>query len=182
MVWALLNQDHAVATEEISLFEASDRVAAIIGGAMLDDALRKALEVRFRPKDGNTDMNDKLFRIGGPLGNAGPKVDLAYQLYMLDKDARNTMHRISEVRNFFAHNLRMSFHSTSEKLSKSLDKLTLHKGKTKYPHPFTRKDSEYDIEPIRSAKDKFITNLKLCLIYLMMDRDIHLPYSCVPKT
>lgn len=149
---------------------------------MLDDALRKALEERFRPKDGNTDMNDKLFRIGGPLGNVGPKVDLAYQLYMLDKNARNTMHGISEVRNFFAHNLRMSFHSASDKLSKSLDKLSLHKDKIKYPHPFTRKDSEFDIEPITSRKELFITNLKLCLILLMMDRDTHVPNSCVPKT
>jgi hypothetical protein len=94
MVWALLNHDHAIATEEISFFEKSDRVAAIIGGAMLDDALRKALQSRLRPQDVNTDMNDKLFRIGGPLGNLSPKVDLAYQLYMVGKPERNTMHGI----------------------------------------------------------------------------------------
>jgi hypothetical protein len=36
----------------------SDRIVAIIGGALLDDGLRRALELRFRPKDGKTDMNE----------------------------------------------------------------------------------------------------------------------------
>lgn len=148
---------------------------------MLDDALRKALESRLRPQDGNTDMNDKLFRIGGPLGNLSPKVDLAYQLYMVGKPERNTMHGISEIRNFFAHNLRMTFHSPSEKLSKSMEKLTLHEGRSKYPHPFNRIDSEFSIEAITSEKLAFIVNLKLCLIHRMMDRDTHFPNSCVPK-
>lgn len=164
MVWALLNQDHAIATEEISFFEQSDRITE-----------------RFRPKDGNTDMNDKLFRIGGPLGNLAPKVDLSYQLYMLGKLERNAMHGISEIRNLFAHNLRMTFHSTSDKLSKSMEKLVLHSGVSKYPHPFTRVDSEFEIEKITSLKQQFIVNLKLCLIHVMKDRDTHLPNSCVPK-
>ena len=92
------------------------------------------------------------------------------------------MHAISEIRNLFAHNLRMTFHSPSEKLSKAMDKLTLHEGKMKYPHPFNRVDSEFDIEAISSSKQKFIVNLKLSLIHIMMDRDIHLPNSCTPNT
>jgi hypothetical protein len=180
MVWALFNQDQHVASEEIAYFEKSDRVAAVIGGAMLDDSLRTALEARLRPKDGKTDMNEKLFKVSGPLGNLGPKVDLAYQLYMVDKNVRNTMYGISEIRNLFAHNLRMTFSSSSDRLSASIKKLVMHEGKTKYPHPFRDEDSEYDIGAIETRHDRFIVNLKLCLIHLIRDGDIHMPNSCLP--
>jgi hypothetical protein len=65
MVWAILNEDQNTALREIVKFQ-SDRIAAILGGAMLDDSLRQTLEHRLRH---DKDMNKKLFRVTGPLGN-----------------------------------------------------------------------------------------------------------------
>jgi hypothetical protein len=120
MVWALLNEPQNAALNE--LLHGSDRVVAILGGAMLDDSLRFALEQRFR-QGGNT--NEKLFKIGGALGNTGPKIDLAYQLYMFDKPMREAMHGITEVRNFFAHKLDMTFDNTGKKFKEAVTKLAL---------------------------------------------------------
>jgi hypothetical protein len=99
---------------------------------LLDDSLRRALELRLRAKDGNTDMNEKLFRINGPLGNLQPKIDLGYQLYMLDKPYRNAMYGLAEIRNLFAHNLSMTFADTGTKMAIAFAKLTLHEGKEFY--------------------------------------------------
>jgi hypothetical protein len=88
MVWALLNQAQNTALKELIDGQQSDRIVAIIGGAMLDDSLRISIERRLRFAK---DMNEKLFKIGGPLGNTAPKVDLGYQLYMFEKPMRNTM-------------------------------------------------------------------------------------------
>jgi hypothetical protein len=179
MVWALLNAEHRTAMKEITDSQ-SDRITAILGGVMFDDSLRVSLEMRLRPKDGNTDMNDKLFRVNGPMGNAAPKIDLAYQLYMLDKKSRNSMHGICEIRNLFAHNMTMTFASSSEKLKTSLGKLELHDGVTKYPHPFFGGDSEDDIEKVTTPKEIFILNVKLSLIVLMRDRRIHQIHTNLP--
>lgn len=180
MSWAIINPDQHAALTELVTLSKSDRIVAILGGAMLDDALRRTLESRFRPKDGNTDMNDKLFRVNGPLGNLSPKIDLAYQLWMLDKPTRNAMFGISEIRNLFAHNMSMSFSSDSEKMRTALTKLALHEGKTHYPHPLLGAISEERIEVIRSPKDRFIVNLKLCLIWQMIDLRSHYPNSNIP--
>jgi hypothetical protein len=136
MVWAILNEDQASALAELTSLENSDRIVAILGGALLDDSVRRALESRLRAKDGNTDMNEKLFRVGGPLGNLQPKIiGLGYQLYMLDKPHRNLMYGLAEIRNLFAHNLSMTFSDTSEAMKKASAKLTLHDGKKFYPPP-----------------------------------------------
>jgi DNA-binding MltR family transcriptional regulator len=180
MVWAILNPDQNAAFEELIHLSESDRIVAILGGAMLDDALRRTLEQRFRPQDGNTDMNDKLFRVNGPLGNLSPKIDLAYQLWMLDKPTRNAMYGISEIRNLFAHNMSMSFSLDNEKMRTALSKLTLQEGKTHYPNPFTATSSDDLIEDPTAAKDKFIVNLKFCLIWQMVDLRSHYSFSNTP--
>jgi len=181
MSWAIINPDQHAALTELSALSKSDRIVAILGGAMLDDALRRTLESRLRPQDGNTDMNDKLFRVAGPLGNLGPKIDLAYQLWMFDKPIRNAMYGLSEIRNLFAHNMNMNFSADSEKMKTALAKLTLHEGKTHYPHPILGGISEERIERIVGPKEKFIVNLKFCLIWQMVDLRSHYPNSNIPR-
>ena len=72
MVWAILGEEYNKAINEIIASD-SDRIIAVVGGAMLDDTLRRTLEERLRD---NKDINKKLFRATGPLGNLGPKIDL----------------------------------------------------------------------------------------------------------
>lgn len=182
MVWAVLNEEHNIALGELLQGQKSDRIVAIIGGALIDDSLRRHLELRFRavPKN-RTDMNERLLRPGGPLGTLVPKIDLAYQLYMFEKPVRNALWGIAEIRNKFAHNLSMSF--KDESLKDSLGKLVLHQGRTHYPHPFDHgKDSEHPLEPGKGSRHIFILNLKLCLIELLRDGTKHGLYSNVPAT
>jgi hypothetical protein len=174
MVWALLNQAQNAALNELLEGQQSDRIVAIIGGAMLDDSLRHAIEQRFRFEKG---VNDKLFKVGGPLGNTAPKIDLGYQLYMFEKPARNTMHGLTEIRNLFAHRLDMTFDDKGEKMKQAAAKIVLHEGRTHYPTPYEDVDSVHELEPTATLRDKFIVNLKLCLIELLRDHYRHVAWS-----
>ena len=123
MVWAIMNPGQKAALAEITKF-GSDRVAAILGGAMLDDSLRQTLEHRLRP---SKDINKKLFKVSGALGNLGPTIDLAYKLYMLDEPMRNAMYGLSEIRNAFAHDMSTaSFDTKEHKVTEAFDKMRLH--------------------------------------------------------
>jgi hypothetical protein len=181
MVWMALNAEQNEAINELVQTQQSDRIVAILGGALLDDSIRQALELRLRARDGNTDMNEKLFRVGGPLGNLQPKIDLGYQLHMLDKPHRNSMYGLAEIRNLFAHNLSMTFSDSSEKIKIASAKLTLHDGKEFYPSPIIRYENTYQIGPVNSLKDKFLVNLKFCLLWLLMDHLKHQRNSNVPR-
>jgi hypothetical protein len=176
MIWPILNKDHDAALTELYKEHQSDRVVAIIGGAMLDDSLRLAIKYRLRlPVVNETDITDKLLKIGGPLGNTEPKIHLAYSLYIVEKDERNAMYGINEIRNLFAHRLGMSFSDDDKKLKTALAKLSVHVGKTHYTTPVGKEP----IESINGPKDQFIVNLKFCLDTLMTDHGKHLPGSNV---
>ena len=176
MAWAILGEDQTKAIKEIVASD-SDRIIAVVGGALLDHTLRPTLEDRLRR---NKDINEKLFKPSGPLGNLGPKIDLAFQLYVFEKPVRHSFYGISEARNFFAHHLDASFDSTDKKLTEALQKLTLHKNRSYYPHPMTRKDSQFKIEPTTTNRDIFLVNLKIGLIFLMADRLSHVLYTNTP--
>ena len=147
---------------------------------MLDSALRSTLEDRFREKDGKTDMNEKIFKIGGPLGNSGPKIDLGYQLQVFDKPECNAMHGVFEIRNYFAHNLKAELEQPNDKLQQSLNKLRLHVGETHYPVPHPKMPSRHPIGTITNNRSLFIENLKISLLKLMFDISNHYPNTNIP--
>lgn len=178
MVWGVLNDRVNLALKELIDGKNSDRILAVVGGAMLDENLRVHLEHRLRP---DKDMNDKIFKVGGPLGNLGPKIDLGYQLYMLDRPARTTMYGISEIRNLFAHSLTMHFDSTEKKMTDAVGKLKMHEGRTHYSLPNNPDvPSEHELEPINNKRDLFYVNLKLSILYLMSDYLKHGQNSNIP--
>lgn len=175
MVWAIFNQNQGSALEEIDNSAASDRVVAIVGGAILDESLKRALEQRFRT---NTNVVDKTFKVSGPLGNLVPKIDIGYLLYMFEKDMRDALYGISTIRNEFAHNLIATFDSKSAKLNDAMGKLILHIGRDFYPNPFNRgQDSEYAIDSPKTQREVFMVNLKICLIRLLEDAGYHVPWT-----
>lgn len=184
MVWAIGNPAQSIALSELLYSESSDRVVAIIGGAILEDALKEALISRLRSPDGHkVNINEKLFRMGGSLGSFLPKVDLGYQLYVFEKPIRNAMYGIVEIRNLFAHQLDMTFNSADKKMVEAIGKFTLHQGRTHYPIPWAtweEQASEHEIETVVTPRDKFLVNLKLCLIWLMGDLGRHQPDSNIP--
>jgi hypothetical protein len=181
MVWAIGNPAQNTALSELIESQSSDRVVGIVGGAILEESLKGAMISRLRPAAGHSiDINDKLFRVGGPLGNFQPKIDLGYQLYMFDKPIRNAMYGIAEIRNLFAHQLDMTFKSEDKKMVDASKKLTLHQGRMYYPNPYSGKDSPYQFERTDTTRDKFFVNLKLCLLWLAGDVARHLPGSNTP--
>jgi len=181
MAWAILNNEQRGALIELIEGESSDRVLAIVGGAILDDSLFRALDLRLRM---NTSVKQKMFKIGGALGNLGPKIDIGYLLYMYEKPIRDAMYGIEKVRNFFAHNLVADLQSENPKLIKAMANLKLHEGLTHYTNPVTGKPATDDplmkIEPIIGPRDIFIINLKICLLALRFDHRTHRHGSNLP--
>jgi hypothetical protein len=174
MVWAVLGPKQNAALKELIDGQLSDRVVGIVGGAMLDDALRTVLEHRLRETS-----NRSLFMVNGALGNTGPKIDLAYRLYVFEKPMRETMHGISEIRNQMAHNLETSFEASEPKLLQAFEKLRSHKLVRHYPIPGD--EATFPLEPTRDHREIFFVNLKLALIQLMADMSKHLPWTNVPN-
>jgi hypothetical protein len=179
MAWATFSDEHLRAIVELIQNQSSERVTAIVGGALLDDTLRRTLAERLRD---DKDIANKLLKVNGALGNAGPKIDLLYMLKAFDKPVRNALYGISEARNFFAHNLDASFDSGKEKMLQAMDKLVLHVGRATYPHHLFQRDTRHALSPVKNNRDKFIVNLQLCLIFLMRDRVSHVIHSFEPRT
>jgi hypothetical protein len=179
MKWAYFSDDHIQAIGELIQNQRSDRIVAIVGGALLDDTLHRTLAERLRD---DNDIADKLLKVNGPLGNAGPKIDLLYMLRAFEKQTRNALYGISEVRNFFAHNLNASFDSKEKKMIDAMGKLVLHENRTHYPHHLFRRDSADLLPRIENNCDKFLVNLQLCLLVLMQDRVSHVTHSFEPRS
>jgi hypothetical protein len=169
MTWAIFADAHIQAVGEI-IRSGNDRVTAVVGGALLDDTLRRTLSERFRE---DRDTTKKLLKVNGALGNAGPKIDLLYQLYAFERPVRNALHGVIQVRNAFAHTLDASFDSDLKEMRDALATLNLHDGLKVYPHFIHKESSDKPIEPIRGNREKFLVNLKLGLIALMKDRVSH---------
>ena len=177
MVWSIQNQQQDKAIYEITEAQ-SPRVVAVVGGALIDQSLRNALEYRMRP---DKDTRKKLFRENGPLGGMQNKIDLGYLLYMYDEQMQATFTGISEIRNLFAHHLDMTFEGTDQRMGQAVQKLTLHEGRTKYPSPIWDGDTEHEIEIIGENRTRFLVNLKLCLIQLGKDLLRHEPHCNTPN-
>ena len=178
MTWAIFDDVHMQAIGEV-IASGSERVTAVVGGALLDDTLRRTLSERLRD---HKDIRGKILKVGGAIGNTGPKIDILFMLYAFEKPVRDTLYGIAEIRNFFAHNLDASFDSEDKQMVRAMQKLCLHNGKTVYPHHIYDGDTDLTIETVSTNRDKFLVNLKLCLIMLMRDRVSHETWSNKPLT
>ena len=87
---------------ERELATQTDRGAAIIGAAILDDFLTDALKKRLIL---TADVRDRLFshEINGPLSNFSGKIDIGFAVGLYGTDARSDFHCIRRIRNRFAH-------------------------------------------------------------------------------
>jgi hypothetical protein len=179
MTWALFPGDKytraalEIVTTASQHGPGAERVVAVLGGALLEEAVDKTLRERLQ----NIPLADGLLSIDGALGNMGPKTDLLYLLRAFDSNTLKTLKGIAGVRNFFAHHLDASFDSLNKDFVNSIGKLVLHEGRTHYPHHLFGPDSQTPIEPVSSRRDLFILNLKLALIMLMRDRVSHEPWT-----
>lgn len=84
------------------LEQQSDRGAAIIGLAWLEESLHEAL-VSFMTDDKTA--RDRLFRQSGPLSTFSAKIDLARLLGMCTTTIASDLHILRGIRNEFAHSV-----------------------------------------------------------------------------
>lgn len=178
MVWPIFG-DHQLKLNSINRIMSSpdDLVVAIIGGAMLEEAVERTLIERMRQSDTGY---DRLFEPTKPLSSTSAQIDALYMLWGLEPHVRKSMLELYRVRNFFAHNLAATFESKEKRLIKALNGLKLHLNLTHYPDARFGTPTSKPIEPVKTNRDKFIVNLKLCLNYLMQDRCKHISFSTVP--
>jgi len=180
MVWAILNPAiHASVSEFAD--NPSDRACAIVGAAMVEEALHRALELRLRPDGKRVDgsqINDArdFFSVGGPMGEFTPKIKMAYLLGMMDEAAFTSMKAMATVRNRFAHLLEVKSFD-HPKITGHLDNLILHTVYNEYPHPLHDGSSGEAVEPIPTGRDRFIVNARLMLVLLMRDTRLHIIHS-----
>ena len=184
MTWAIFPGDaHTRAVLELVTAnlspQGSERVIAVVGGAMLEEAVDRSLRERLL---NIPNLANNLLGIDRPLGNVGPKIDLLCLLGAFDERTCRALKGVTSVRNFFAHNLGASFDSLNEDFARAMTRLTLHENRTHYPHHLFGPDSQTAIEPINSRRDQFVANLKLALIILMRDRISHDTHSNRPLT
>ena len=129
MTWAIFSDAHLRAIGEM-ITTSHPRMIAVVGGALLDDTLRRTLSERLR---NDNKMRDRLIDMNRPIGSAGPKNDLLYMLEAYDRRVWKAMDGIIAIRNFFAHHLDASFDSTAGEFVTAMNKLNLHEGRTYYP-------------------------------------------------
>jgi hypothetical protein len=78
----------------------TDRGAAILAVAFLDDGLLQAIKARLVP---NVVVENRLFKGTAPLASFSAKIDLGHLLGLYTEERRRDFHRVREVRNEFAH-------------------------------------------------------------------------------
>jgi DNA-binding MltR family transcriptional regulator len=90
----------AAAIKEIET--STDRAAAIVAAAFVEDHLTTALRRRFHQDE---KILDELFRGTGPLAPYSTKIKLAYLMGMFSEQTASEIHYIRKIRNEFAHNI-----------------------------------------------------------------------------
>jgi hypothetical protein len=100
----------------------TDRGAAILAAALIDDHLIPVIETKFHPL--SKTVRDRLIGEFGALGNFSIKIDLAFALSLYGEITMSDLHIIRRIRNRFAHRSSMrSFDHPDIKKLVSLIKL-----------------------------------------------------------
>lgn len=101
-MWFTKAEDLAAIDE---LEQGTDRVAAVIAGAIVDTRLSEMLRQDLRRDDSNysAKIRNELFNADGPLGNFGAKVGLAYLMGYYSEEANADLRTFAKIRNLFAH-------------------------------------------------------------------------------
>ena len=86
----------------------ADEATVVVGGAILEFALRDAIARHFR-KDANQKSLSKLFKFecNGPLSDFASKIKIAYALGIGKEKTRDDLDKIRDIRNYFAHTPRL---------------------------------------------------------------------------
>jgi hypothetical protein len=85
-----------------TLYLDSDRAVAIVVGSMMEVRLQRAMLSKLHRDE---KIEKRLYHASGPLGSFSAKIDLAFQIGLLSKDAHDDLVILKNIRNDFAHDL-----------------------------------------------------------------------------
>jgi hypothetical protein len=102
-MWVAFRAETRQALKELD--GCSDRVLAIVAGALVDSVLTDILKKELSPATSArvTQVQANFFQPEGPLGNFGAKISLAYLLGFLTEEAYLDLLTFKYIRNLFAH-------------------------------------------------------------------------------
>jgi DNA-binding MltR family transcriptional regulator len=86
----------------------------LVAASILDTELERALKATMRPLDKK--ITGRLFKGYGPLGSFSAKIDLAYALNITTLEVHTELHKIRDIRNAFAHTVKVLTMSSDEVL------------------------------------------------------------------
>jgi hypothetical protein len=78
----------------------TDRAAALIAGAYLEERLKIAIQARTIR---DTDVEKQIYRSSGPLGSFSAKIDMGLLLGIYEPQVHKMLHTVKDIRNEFAH-------------------------------------------------------------------------------
>jgi hypothetical protein len=97
MTWVIHDITEQAVIEEIE--RQTDRGAALVASAFIENRLRIAIEMRLDPKA----RQSPLFRVNGALSSFSAKIDMGHALHLYPKTVRDLLNEIRDIRNKFAH-------------------------------------------------------------------------------
>jgi len=97
----LVAQDTSVNEFLTEFQEETDRAAAVLGPAMLDQLLKDLLDSTFVSAESAKELTGKMM----PIGTFSSRITLAYAIGLITSEEAKDLHRMREIRNRFAHRL-----------------------------------------------------------------------------
>lgn len=168
MAWPIVGPGVSQAILEIENTR-SDRIVAVVGGALLDAKLEESLKERLRK--GRT--LEEFFGIAGPLGQMVHRAQLGYLLELYDKDAYNTIIGIARIRNLFAHHLSLNFNSNNKKLMEAFSTLKYRTMKETFHFDEQSNECRSKYESITERRELFLSHLRWVISVIIREGYLH---------
>lgn len=92
-----------VSTKRFDIVDESDRGAAIVGAALLEDALVTKLKNSMSLEQMSQKQVKDVFDLNGPLSNFSAKISIAFAFGLIDKKTFDDLQIVRKLRNKFAH-------------------------------------------------------------------------------
>jgi len=115
MVWVLNSKEEVLAVQELATI--SDRAAAIVAAALLENRIERSLKFHLvdHRKNAGASVHLDMFRSSGPLGSFSAKINMGYMIGLYSAGAWKDLDYIREIRNVFAHKIEnRAFDSVSD--------------------------------------------------------------------
>ena len=97
----LVAQDSAVNSFLTEFQDESDRAAAVLGPAMLDELVKELLNAIFVSRELAAKLTGKMM----PIGTFSARITLAQAIGLISDPEARDLHRMRDIRNKFAHQL-----------------------------------------------------------------------------